>query len=147
MFGKFFDNSYWQIRNFILHLFLSTPQLYLLYADLCGVFIFFPLLWRNLSRSGERVQPHAPWSAIFSPVRMAVMNTRTVDALFDINIYQEEVIIMTTTIDQAFVKQFEREVHEAFQRQGSKLRNTVRVINEVQAVSYTHLTLPTMRTV
>lgn len=39
---------------------------------------------------------------------------------------------MTTTIDQAFVKQFEREVHEAFQRQGSKLRNTVRVINEVQ---------------
>ncbi|MEC7029106.1 MAG: phage capsid protein [Pseudomonadota bacterium] len=39
---------------------------------------------------------------------------------------------MTTTIDQAFVKQFEREVHEAFQRQGSKLRNTVRFINEVQ---------------
>ena len=38
---------------------------------------------------------------------------------------------MATTIDQAFVKQFEREVHEAFQRQGSKLRNTVRVINNV----------------
>lgn len=38
---------------------------------------------------------------------------------------------MSTTIDQAFVKQFEREVHEAFQRQGSKLRNTVRVINNV----------------
>ena len=38
---------------------------------------------------------------------------------------------MATTIDQAFIKQFEREVHEAFQRQGSKLRNTVRVINNV----------------
>ena len=38
---------------------------------------------------------------------------------------------MATTIDQAFIKQFEREVHEAFQRQGSKLRNTVRVINSV----------------
>ncbi|MEM9470099.1 MAG: phage capsid protein [Pseudomonadota bacterium] len=36
------------------------------------------------------------------------------------------------TIDQAFIKQFEREVHEAFQRQGSKLRNTVRTINDVQ---------------
>ena len=29
---------------------------------------------------------------------------------------------MSTSIDQAFVKQFEREVHEAYQRQGSKLR-------------------------
>lgn len=38
---------------------------------------------------------------------------------------------MSTTIDQAFVKQFEREVHEAYQRQGSKLRNTVRTINNV----------------
>ncbi|MCB1563473.1 MAG: hypothetical protein KDJ75_07860 [Alphaproteobacteria bacterium] len=38
---------------------------------------------------------------------------------------------MSTTIDQAFIKQFEREVHEAYQRQGSKLRNTVRTINEV----------------
>jgi hypothetical protein len=42
-----------------------------------------------------------------------------------------EVNNMATTIDQAFVKQFETEVHEAFQRQGSKLRNTVRVINNV----------------
>lgn len=33
---------------------------------------------------------------------------------------------MSTTIDQAFVKQFEREVHEAYQRQGSKLMNMVR---------------------
>jgi hypothetical protein len=38
---------------------------------------------------------------------------------------------MATTIDQAFIKQFEREVHEAYQRQGSKLRNTVRTINNV----------------
>ncbi|MBU0800765.1 MAG: hypothetical protein KKA05_07145 [Alphaproteobacteria bacterium] len=38
---------------------------------------------------------------------------------------------MATSIDQAFVKQFEREVHEAYQRQGSKLRNTVRTINNV----------------
>ena len=35
------------------------------------------------------------------------------------------------TIDQAFIKQFESEVHLAFQRQGSKLRNTVRTINNV----------------
>ncbi len=38
---------------------------------------------------------------------------------------------MAITIDQAFIKQFEREVHEAYQRQGSKLRNTVRTINNV----------------
>lgn len=38
-------------------------------------------------------------------------------------------------IDQAFIKQFEREVHEAFQRQGSKLRNTVRTINNVKGSS------------
>ncbi|NCO02705.1 MAG: hypothetical protein GW903_00770 [Alphaproteobacteria bacterium] len=42
---------------------------------------------------------------------------------------------MSTTIDQAFIKQFEREVHEAYQRQGSKLRNTVRVINQVKGAS------------
>jgi len=34
-------------------------------------------------------------------------------------------------MDEAFRKQFEREVHEAFQKQGSKLRNTVRTINNV----------------
>ena len=39
---------------------------------------------------------------------------------------------MSTTIDQAFVKQFEREVHDAYQRQGSKLRATVRNINNVK---------------
>lgn len=38
---------------------------------------------------------------------------------------------MSTTIDQAFIKQFEREVHEAYQRQGSKLRQTVRTISNV----------------
>ena len=38
---------------------------------------------------------------------------------------------MATSIDNAFVKQFEREVHEAYQRQGSKLRSTVRTINNV----------------
>jgi hypothetical protein len=38
---------------------------------------------------------------------------------------------MSTSIDQAFVKQFEREVHGAYQRQGSKLRHAVRVKNGV----------------
>lgn len=38
---------------------------------------------------------------------------------------------MSTSIDQAFIKQFEREVHESYQRQGSKLRNTVRTISDV----------------
>ena len=42
---------------------------------------------------------------------------------------------MSTTIDQAFIKQFEREVHEAYQRQGSKLRGSVRTTNEVKGSS------------
>lgn len=42
---------------------------------------------------------------------------------------------MSTTIDQAFAKQFEREVHESYQRQGSKLRHTVRVKNDVRGSS------------
>ena len=42
---------------------------------------------------------------------------------------------MSTTLDQAFIKQFEREVHEAYQRQGSKLRNTVRTISNVNGSS------------
>ena len=42
---------------------------------------------------------------------------------------------MSTSIDNAFVKQFEREVHEAFQRQGSKLRNTVRTLGNVNGSS------------
>lgn len=44
---------------------------------------------------------------------------------------------MSITIDQAFSKQFEREVHEAYQRQGSKLRATVRVKNGVRGSSTT----------
>ncbi len=42
---------------------------------------------------------------------------------------------MSKTIDQAFIKQFEREVREAYQRQGSKLRNTVRTISNVNGSS------------
>jgi hypothetical protein len=38
---------------------------------------------------------------------------------------------MSTSIDTAFVKQFEQEVHSAYQRVGSKLRNTVRTSNKV----------------
>lgn len=44
---------------------------------------------------------------------------------------------MSTEIDNAFIKQFEREVHEAYQRQGSKLRNTVRTKNNVKGESTT----------
>lgn len=42
---------------------------------------------------------------------------------------------MSTILPQAFVKQFEREVHEAYQRQGSKLRGAVRTINNVKGSS------------
>lgn len=42
---------------------------------------------------------------------------------------------MSTSIQQAFVKQFEAEVHDSFQRQGSKLRRTIRVRNEVRGSS------------
>ena len=42
---------------------------------------------------------------------------------------------LSTSIDQAFVKQFEEEVHQAYQRMGSKLRNTVRVKNGVRGSS------------
>lgn len=38
---------------------------------------------------------------------------------------------MPTSIDQAFVKQYEAEVHMAYQRKGSKLRGTVRTRNGV----------------
>ena len=44
---------------------------------------------------------------------------------------------MSTSIDQSFVKQFEREVHEAYQRQGSLLRSTVRSKNNVKGASTT----------
>ncbi len=44
---------------------------------------------------------------------------------------------MSTTISNAFVKQFEREFHESYQRMGSKLRNTVRTVNNVKGSSTT----------
>lgn len=42
---------------------------------------------------------------------------------------------MSVTINQAFVKQFEREVHESYQRLGSKLRGTVRHVSNVSGSS------------
>lgn len=42
---------------------------------------------------------------------------------------------MSPDISTAFVKQFEREVHEAYQRQGSKLRGAVRTITNVKGSS------------
>ena len=39
---------------------------------------------------------------------------------------------MANTIDVAFIKQFESEVHMAYQRMGSKLRNTVRSVGNVR---------------
>ncbi len=42
---------------------------------------------------------------------------------------------MATSIEQAFIKQFEREVHEAYQRMGSKLRGTVRTLSNVKGSS------------
>lgn len=42
---------------------------------------------------------------------------------------------MSTDINIAFAKQFEREVHEAYQRQGSKLRVAVRTISNVKGSS------------
>lgn len=44
---------------------------------------------------------------------------------------------MSTSIDQAFVKQFESEVHLAYQRMGSKLRNTIRTKDNVKGASTT----------
>jgi hypothetical protein len=44
---------------------------------------------------------------------------------------------MSTSIDNAFIKQYEREVHVAYQRQGSKLRNTVRTKNNIVGESTT----------
>lgn len=44
---------------------------------------------------------------------------------------------MPASIDQAFIKQFEREVHQAYQRMGSKLLNTVRRVTNVTGESVT----------
>lgn len=42
---------------------------------------------------------------------------------------------MSGTIDQAFVKQYQAEVHLAYQRQGSKLRPTVRSKSDIKGAS------------
>ena len=42
---------------------------------------------------------------------------------------------MSASIDQAFITQFEAEVHMAYQRQGSKLKNLIRVVNGVSGES------------
>ena len=42
---------------------------------------------------------------------------------------------MSTDIEKSFVKQYEREVHEAYQRLGSKLRATVRSKNNVKGAT------------
>ena len=42
---------------------------------------------------------------------------------------------MANTIDTAFIKQFESDVHLAYQRMGSKLRNTVRTSNVSASVA------------
>lgn len=44
---------------------------------------------------------------------------------------------MATDISEAFIKQFESEVHLAYQRMGTKLRNTIRVKNNVKGASTT----------
>ena len=42
---------------------------------------------------------------------------------------------MSTSIDQAFVKQYQVEVQEAYQRQGSRLRTTVRSKTDIRGAS------------
>jgi hypothetical protein len=42
---------------------------------------------------------------------------------------------MATTVDQSFIKHFQADVHVAYQQMGSKLRNTVRVKNNVEGSS------------
>lgn len=44
---------------------------------------------------------------------------------------------MTTSVDAAFIKQYESEVKEAYQRQGSKLQGATRLKSEVQGTSTT----------
>tara|TARA_R110002124_G_scaffold287365_1_gene474121 strand:- start:53020 stop:53850 length:831 start_codon:yes stop_codon:yes gene_type:complete len=42
---------------------------------------------------------------------------------------------MSTSIENAFVKQFEEEVHQSYQRLGSKLRGAVRTVSNVKGAS------------
>ena len=44
---------------------------------------------------------------------------------------------VSTAIDASFVKHFEAEVHNAYQQQGSKLRNTVRFKGGITGTSTT----------
>jgi len=44
---------------------------------------------------------------------------------------------MSTSVDLSFTRHFQAEVHEAYQRLGSKLRNTVRVKNNIRGSSTT----------
>jgi hypothetical protein len=42
---------------------------------------------------------------------------------------------MTNTVEQSFIKHFQEDVHQAYQRQGSKLRGTVRSKNGIKGAS------------
>ena len=42
---------------------------------------------------------------------------------------------MSTQVSESFIKQFEADVHLAYQQNGSKLRNTVRSKNNVKGSS------------
>src|SRR5690606_41494331 len=42
---------------------------------------------------------------------------------------------MSTSIEQAFVKHFQADVHMAYQRMGSKLRSTIRSKNNIRGAS------------
>lgn len=44
---------------------------------------------------------------------------------------------MSTSVDQSFIKHYQAEVHEAYQRMGSKLRNTIRTKEGIRAASTT----------
>lgn len=44
---------------------------------------------------------------------------------------------MSMSVSNAFIRQYEKEVHVAYQRMGSKLRNTVRTVNGVDGKSTT----------
>lgn len=44
---------------------------------------------------------------------------------------------MSTSIDQAFIRQYERDVHDVFQRMGSRMRETVRHSSDVVGTSTT----------
>ena len=53
----------------------------------------------------------------------------------NLNIKLKKGPTMSTTLNVAFVKQFEKEIHEAYQRLGSKLKGTVRQASNVKGSS------------